>query len=293
MHGAVARLRVTTSHRAVASVLAGLAFACAVLILVRSDSPSVQPVPRDASRNGDPSSRAGENEWQRPDPVGFADQETWLGRLQSRAEVSFVRESVPGVPGDVLERLASLGPLEGKDLDVAKAFAHSLLTGAQDALVSHRRSMSLTSLRDAYREADLLMDVEVALAVQECLRAGGYLVLPTQQRVPAVAGTVKFEMGVMANGQQANAVFVLSLSDLPSLAMAHSYRYSVEQALVDERILSFNLKELSERKAMIERNDSIMTMSNPSSGDIAFQRQWFPVGVIADREAWILVRRPS
>ena len=219
----------------------------------------------------------------------------WLSKLKTRTEVAFVTEPTPEAPESLVElkKLTSLGPLEGPDLAVAKSFADSLLRGKQESLLAHQQSMSPASLSDAYQEADLVLDVEVALAIQEQLRRGSYLVLPPLQQVPDIPGSIKFTMGVKSNGRTANAVFVLLLSDHPSLAALHSYRGSVEQALVDDTIASFNAKPLDERQAMARRHDAIVQMSHQSADDVAFYRQWFPTGATLDRSTWTLGRRPG
>jgi hypothetical protein len=227
--------------------------------------------------------------------IAFSDSRAWLGKLQTRTEVSFVSEPPNRSPEGAreLQKVTSLGPLEGTDLVVARSFADSLLSLKQESLLAHQRSMSPTSLSDAWKEADLLLDVEVALAIQEQLRTGSYLVIPTKQQVPDVEGSIKFTMGVKSKGVTVNAVFVLLLADHPSVAGLHSYRRSVERALVDATIASFNSKPLGERQDMVRRYDATSTMAHQSAEDVAFRNQWFPLDVMVHRETWTMARRPG
>jgi hypothetical protein len=109
------------------------------------------------------------------DPIPFDETAEWLGKLRTKANVSFVQSGVgraDQAQDKVVQKLTTLGPLNPEDRAAVEPLLASLVSLHQGSLLRFQQTMSSASIRDALEEAGLLLDVEVALAAQAACSPG-------------------------------------------------------------------------------------------------------------------------
>jgi len=244
-----------------------------------------------AEGNGHPADTTPRNT---ADPIPFDETAEWLGKLRTKANVSFVQSGVgraDQAQDKVVQKLTTLGPLNPEDRAAVEPLLASLVSLHQGSLLRFQRTMSSASIRDALEEAGLLLDVEVALAAQARLLTGDYIVLATGQEVPPIPDTLRLVMGVHFEGKPANACFLFPLADNPGLRSLRDYRDAVESAWIDDVVTRFNSKPMDERADLIRRRDAFVASPNTSTPqDLAVMREWFPPQLHIDPQSYLLVR---
>lgn len=226
----------------------------------------------------------------------FADTEGWTARLRTRAEVRFVPGDPEAPPEEPwLPTLTSLGPLEGAELVTLKSFADSLYTARAKALSDHQAQMDPTNLRDARTEAECVYRLEAALAIQQAIAAGHYIVLPKGQEMPQGSAEELTRWGCTKDGQRAVAWFVLGDKEYPALAEIRRYVATAATAFREDVVNRFNGLPLAQRQSILERKRDL-DAAGPSSWtpeDMDFVQRWFPDFVATDpQNATMRATRP-
>ncbi len=216
--------------------------------------------------------------------IPFENTGDWLGKLRTKAEVSFVREAKDSAaPREEILKLTSLGRLEGQDLVFALEMAATLYQTRTSTLATFQQNMQRDSLRDAHREAVMLKEVEVALAVGQQLKSGDYFVLPLGQTLPEVSGE-RLSFGIMHGGKQATAFFIFDGKAYPQIGEMRKYERGVRSAWIDDLVTKFNTRPFAERQELLSKHDRLLELpaNARASEDQNFLLEMFPIGVGID-----------
>lgn len=237
-----------------------------------------------------------------PRPVGAADTAAadsaaalgydlgWAEHLRTEAGARFlpnlrVEDVAPNAPAPVTR------PLDATDRSAVAALLASMVSLRREDLQRFQQSLSPSSIRDAFEEASLLLDMEVARAAQIRLLTDDFVVLASGEEVPPTADNFQLVLGIRREGKPANALFLFPPANNPNLHSLRDYRSALESAWIDDVVTRFNQKPLDERAALVRHRDAYASSPNTSTPeDLAVMREWFPPQLRIDPQSFRLAR---
>lgn len=214
----------------------------------------------------------------------------WAEHLRTEAGTRFL-------PNPRVEDVATNAPapatssLGATDRAAVAALLASMVSLRREDLQRFQQSLSPSSIRDAFEEASLLLDMEVARAAQIRLLTDDFVVLASGQEVPPTADILQLVMGIRREGKPANALFLFPSATNPHLHSLRDYRSALESAWIDDVLNRFNQKPLDERAALVRHRDAYASAPNTSTPEVlAVMREWFPPQLRIDPQSFLLAR---
>ncbi|MCA8974581.1 MAG: hypothetical protein KDC98_07650 [Planctomycetes bacterium] len=216
----------------------------------------------------------------------------WLPALNRGVEVTFsgrqtgAAEDLDVIPGTLISKIKTLGPLEGEDLERCIARMEAVSNSRFEALHA-RPAAASDSAFEMLEQAELLCAGEEYLAAADALRQGYYFTTAMGQLPPPPPGAGILRTEALKNGERVVISVILPHDEYVRFADAFQYKSELWMFYPGQAVSYWNEQDAAWRKTATER--VLRLQKGPSSAeDKQWRRRYAPGGTVLDAETGLL-----